>query len=431
MVNQWGRDGTVSSGSAKSSGGGSGLIVAVLVALVIGAGGGYVGARFLSGASSSDIAARDKKIAELNQTLSEMKFDNQGSATQQNQRIKDLEAQVQSLQRARDEKASAADRDAQAEIAALKKTIEEAGDVSAKLNRTQKSLKVSEFQIIELEQTVRDQKSDIAKLKAQLSASTDTADAAARQQIAALRKDNDALQAKIAAISAAGDDAAALKRNLADLKSALADAQSQIAGSQASINKLNAALATKTAALDTASKNAESLRKKSAELQGKLDEMAESLADRDRSVRQAAQDLRQAKADLDTAQAQVQDLRQQKQALGKSRDDLNKQVAALTAAIAELKAAATSSGKDKPSSNDVSRTDPDQTDNGLTPRDRGDVEKAVADLPGYAGLSADKQKTLIDMLERGECVTDSLKAAYGHVSPISLRSLFRDLGGRC
>ena len=35
------------------------------------------------------------------------------------------------------------------------------------------------------------------------------------------------------------------------------------------------------------------------------------------------------------------------------------------------------------------------------------------------------------MLERGECVTDSLKAAYGHVPAVALRNLFRDLGGKC
>jgi hypothetical protein len=105
-------------------------------------------------------------------------------------------------------------------------------------------------------------------------------------------------------------------------------------------------------------------------------------------------------------------------------------VASLDATIAKLKAAKPPADN-RPAANSDNSNKTDQNDAGLTPRDRADVEKAVADLPGFNNLSADKQETLIGMLEKGECVTDSLKAAYGHVSPISLRSLFRDLGGRC
>ena len=114
---------------------------------------------------------------------------------------------------------------------------------------------------------------------------------------------------------------------------------------------------------------------------------------------------------------------------------MKQQVISLNAAVESLKDVKPPA-ESKPSTSDANQNDANQNDEGqsnagLTPRDRQDVEKAVEDLPGYGKLGSDKQDTLINMLEKGECVTDSLKAAYGHVSPISLRSLFRDLGGRC
>ena len=61
MVNQWGRDGNIGSGNGSSRSA-AGVIIPVIVALILGAGGGYGAARFLSGASEADIVARDKRI---------------------------------------------------------------------------------------------------------------------------------------------------------------------------------------------------------------------------------------------------------------------------------------------------------------------------------------------------------------------------------
>jgi septal ring factor EnvC (AmiA/AmiB activator) len=156
--------------------------------------------------------------------------------------------------------------------------------------------------------------------------------------------------------------------------------------------------------------------------------MAESLSDRDAAARDAEKELAKAKTDLDKSLRRLQDLKDQNKTLGAAQNDLKQQITSLDATIASLKAAA-APAEDKPATNDTNTND--QNDAGLSPRDRTDVEKAVGDLPGFDNLGADKQQTLIGMLEKGECVTDSLKAAYGHVSPIALRSLFRDLGGRC
>jgi chromosome segregation ATPase len=436
VANQWGRDGNFTSGSSRS--GGAGILITAVVALIIGAGGGYAGARFLSGTSESDIAARDKTIADLNQALAKTKTAAQGADTQQTVlkgRIKDLEGQVASLKRTGDslrkqiaEHASGANADAEAEIAALKQTIEEAGDVSGKLNRAQKSLKVSELQIIELEKTVSDQKAEIGKLQASIQQHDDQVSPA----IVLLQGQKTMLEAQLDAAKSAAADVPVLKSRIAALEEQLSkradDADAEAKQQIAALQQQKGALQTKLDAALKSAANADQSARKIAELQKQLDDMAESLAERDAAARDAGKNLQQAKADLGKAQQQIKTLNDQSSALAAARDDLAKQVVSLNATITKLEAAAAPS-KDKPA--DDNQQSDSQGEAGLTPRDRGEVEKAVADLPGYDNLSSDKQETLISMLEKGECVTDSLKAAYGHVSPISLRSLFRDLGGHC
>lgn len=438
MVNQWGRDGNFSSGGSRS--GGAGILIAAIIALIIGAGGGYAGARFLGGGSSSEIVARDKMVAQLNKTLSDMKFDSQDAGKDKialQSRVKDLEEQVASLQRTKeslqkhiDEQASGADADAQAEIAALRKTVEEAGDLSGKLKRAQKSQKVSELQIIELEKTVSDQKTEIAKLQASIEQQADQANPA----IATLQAQKEMLETQLADAKSEAGDVPSLKSQIAALEEQLtkraddadAEARQQIATLQRQKNGLQAQL---DAALKAAG-NADQTARKVADLQKQLDQMVENLAARDQAARDAANNLKQAEADLGKSQKQIKALNDRNDVLSAARDDLTKQIASLKATIAKLKAA-TAPAENKPVATNNGEDNGEQNDNGLTPRNRGDVEKAVADLPGYGNLSPDKQETLVSMLEKGECVTDSLKAAYGHVSPISLRSLFRDLGGGC
>ena len=92
MVNQWGRDGNFSSSGSRSSGG-AGIVIAAILALILGAGGGYTGARFLGGASADDVKARDQKIAELEKQVSDLKFTTTGNADQENvlrERVEEL-----------------------------------------------------------------------------------------------------------------------------------------------------------------------------------------------------------------------------------------------------------------------------------------------------------------------------------------------------
>jgi DNA repair exonuclease SbcCD ATPase subunit len=427
VVNQWGRDGNFSSGSSSSAGS---IIIPAIMALVIGAGGGYVGARFLNSASS-DIEARDKKITELQQALSEMKFDTQSTDTQQSvlrQRVKDLEAQVETLNRTKeslkkyaDEQASKVSGDAQAEIAALQKTIEEAGDLSKELNRARKSLKVSELQIIELEGTVKDQKTEIGRLEKALQQSDGKGVAA----VAALTKAKADLEASLQQAKTQLATLPTLKAEIADLKAQLAErADSADAEARRQIQALEKQKAALESQLEEARRSAgdtNAQADKIADLQKQLDEITETLAERDDAARKAEENLKAAQAALKTSEKEADSLRDENTTLTEAREELEKQVASLKAAVDAAKSPTTPTD-DQPVAND---------NNGLTPRDRGDVEDAVEDLPGYGNLSRDKQETLMGMLERGECVTDSLKAAYGHVSPVSVRNLFRKLGGRC
>jgi DNA repair exonuclease SbcCD ATPase subunit len=427
VVNQWGRDGNFSSGSSSSAGS---IIIPAIIALVIGAGGGYVGARFLNSAAS-DIEARDKKITELQQALSEMKFDTQSTDTQQSvlrQRVKDLEAQVETLNRTKeslkkyaDEQASKVSGDAQAEIAALQKTIEEAGDLSKELNRARKSLKVSELQIIELEGTVKDQKTEIGRLEKALQQSDGKGVAA----VAALTKAKADLEASLQQAKTQLATLPTLKAEIADLKAQLAErADSADAEARRQIQALEKQKAALESQLEEARRSAgdtNAQADKIADLQKQLDEITETLAERDDAARKAEENLKAAQAALKTSEKEADSLRDENTTLTEAREELEKQVASLKAAVDAAKSPTTPTD-DQPVAND---------NNGLTPRDRGDVEDAVEDLPGYGNLSRDKQETLMGMLERGECVTDSLKAAYGHVSPVSVRNLFRKLGGRC
>ena len=133
MVNQWGRDGNFSSSGARSSGA-AGIVVAALVALLLGAGGGYTAARLFGGVSLSDVQSRDEKIADLEKQVSDLKFRNADDSDQTGAlraRVEELAKANETLKALADDRTNEAGADARSEIAALKKTIEEAGDLRA------------------------------------------------------------------------------------------------------------------------------------------------------------------------------------------------------------------------------------------------------------------------------------------------------------
>jgi chromosome segregation ATPase len=388
------------------------ILIPAIIALVIGGAGGYAGARYISGVSTSDIQSRDKKIDDLQKTLQELKFDNDGASTEQGVlrgRVKDLEGQLAAANRLKtslrseiDKQVAAARSEAQGEIDALQKTLDEAGDLNGALGRARKSLKVSELQIIELEKTVSDQKARIGKLEAAADAGAGEATAT----LAALKKTNFNLRASLddakknlAAIPRQEDEIASLKEQLSKRSDdANADARKEIAD----LREQNEGMEQKLMELSKSASTADEQARKLSELQQQLDGMTQTLAERDKAVRDAARDIKAANATIDRQSGQL--------------DALKAQLAKATPAK---------------SADDATPSEDQPDAGGMTPRDHDDVEKAVEDLPGFDGLTDARQQTLVTMLQRGECVTSSLKAAYGHVPAVALRNLIRELGGRC
>jgi chromosome segregation ATPase len=268
VVNQWGRDGNFSSSGSRSSGG-AGIVIAAIVALLLGAGGGYTGARLLGGASAGDVSARDQKISDLEKQISDLKFTTSGNADQENvlrERVKELTKANDTLKAMVDENDNQASADAQAEIAALKKTIEEAGDVRAELDRARRSQQVSELQIIELEGEIKSQRAEMEKLRKSLTDAANQGDAGnqalseqiktleaalsdSRKQAAAaadLRKQvaslEDDITQKTAELSTARNAAASLQKDIDKAKSELTKVKKDLAAARAAASDGTAAL---------------------------------------------------------------------------------------------------------------------------------------------------------------------------------------------
>ena len=435
MANQWGRDGNFSSSGTRSSGG-AGVVVAAIVALLIGAGGGYAAARLLGGASAGEIQARDEKIIDLEKQVSDLKFKDSGSTSQENalrERVSELTKVNETLKALADEKSGEASAEARAEIAALKKTIEESGDIRNELNRTRRSLQVSELQIIELEGTIKTQRGEIDKLRANLTDTATQGDAGNKALADQVKTLESALadsrkQASAAAdlrkrVAALEDD---LAQNTAELSSARGSAISlrkEIDKSRLEVSRLRKDLGVAIAATKDKGGESEALQKE-------LVSAEEQLAARDGDVRTLEARLTAMRKDLDAANAKASKADADRIVIGMSlgamraeKEKLDAEVAVLKQTIESLEAARR---EDQPR--------PDVTSGDETPaarRDAGDVRDALQDMPGYGRLTPDKQIELARRLEDGECAADALKSTLGRVPAIALRNLIRDLGSKC
>jgi chromosome segregation ATPase len=436
VVNQWGRDSNLSASGSRSSGG-AGIVIAAIVALLLGAGGGYTGARLLGGASAGDITTRDQKIAELEKQVSDLKFTTSGNANQENvlrERVQELTKANETLKALVDENDNQGSADAQAEIAALKKTIEEAGAVRAELNRARRSQQVSELQIIELEGEIKTQRTEMEKLRksltdaatqgdagnralsdqikaleAALAESRKQATAAAdlRKQVASLEDD---ITQKTAELSTARDAAASLKKDVDKAKSELTKVKKGLAAAQAVASD-------GTAALDAA-------RRDLAAANELLDVRNRGIRALEKQLATAVKELNDAKERASGPNAENILLSQNLASMRADKEKLESEVAVLKQTIENLKGA-----------QDEVKPQPDVTESGDdTPaarRDADDVRDALEDMPGFGRLTPEKQIELARRLEEGECAADALKSTLGRVPAIALRNLIRDLGSKC
>jgi chromosome segregation ATPase len=436
VVNQWGRDGNFSTSGSRSSGG-AGIVIAAIVALLLGAGGGYTGARLMGGASASDLQARDEKIGDLEKQVSDLKFTTSGNANQENvlrEQVKELTKANETLKALVDENDSKVSADTQAEIAALKKTIEEAGDVRAELNRARRSLQVSELQIIELEGEIKTQRAEMEKLRKSLTDAATQGDsgnkalsdqiktleaalAESRKQAAAaadLRKQlaslEDDVAQKTAEASTARNTATSLQKDIDKAKSELTKVKKDLAAAQAAVKDQGG---------------------ESEALQQELAAAEERLAARDGDVRTLEARLAEMKKDLDDANGRASLADSQRIMMGLNlgairgeKEKLEGEIAVLKQTIESLQAA---QREDKPQP-DVNTGGDDAP---AARRDADDVRAALEDMPGYSRLTPDKQFELARRLEDGECAADALKTTLGRVPAIALRNLIRDLGSKC
>lgn len=437
MVNQWGRDGNLSSSSTRSSGGGA-IVVAALVALLLGAGGGYTAARMFGGASESDLQARDGRIADLEKQVSDLQFTSTGNADQENvlrAEIEDLTRANESLKSQIDDNDGKASANAEAEIAALRKTIEEAGDVRSELSRARRSLQVAELQIIELEGEIRSQRGELDRLRKSLTAAADQGDAGNK----ALSEQIKALEASLAESRKQAAAAADLRRQLASANDTLAERTADLSSATATMKQLqretdkvrtDLAKARKDlAAALAASKNKGG---ESEALQKELVVAEEQLAARDGDIGRLEARLAQMTRDLDAAKGKASTADAQRLAMGMTlgsmrteKEKLEGEVASLRQTIESLQA--TRRNDQQQTGTSTGTDDPPVA----TRRDAGEVRDALEDMPGYGRLAPDKQFELARRLEDGECAADALKTTLGRVPAIALRNLIRDLGSKC
>ena len=435
MVNQWGRDGNSPSSGARSSGGG--IVIAAVVALLLGAGGGYTAARLFSGVSATDVATRDDKIADLEKQISDLKFKDAGNSNQENvlrERVEELTKANETLKALADENDGKASADAQAEIAALRKTIEEAGDVRAELNRARRSLQVSELQIIDLEGEIKTQRGEIDKLRASLTdAATkdDAGNVALRDQIKTLEASLAESRKHAAAAADLRKRLAAMEDTLAEKTDDLAKAEATAKSLQASIDKANMDLVRLKKELAAALAANKDKGGESEALQKELVTAEEQLASRDADVRKLEARLTALTKDIDNANARAAKADADKLFMGMQlgavradKEKLDAEVAVLKQAIETLEVARRES-QPQPEANTGSDDTP------ALRREAGDVRDALEDMPGYGRLTPDKQIELARRLEEGECAADALKATLGRVPAIALRNLIRDLGSKC
>ena len=436
MVNQWGRDGNFSSSGSRSSGG-AGIVIAAIVALLLGAGGGYTGARLMGGASASDLKARDEKIDDLEKQVSDLKFTTSGNASQENvlrERVKELTKANETLKALVDENESKVSADAQSEIAALKKTIEEAGDVRAELNRARRSQQISELQIIELEGEIKTQRAEMEKLRKSLTEAAtqgDSGNKALSDQIKTLEAALADSRKQAAAAADLRKQVASLEDDLAQKTAELETARKAAAAFQKGIDKARSELTAVRKDLAAAQVAVKEQDRESEELQKQLSLTQDMLAASDSRARELTtragtiqKFLDDAKADLKKADADRTSLEVSLAAMRADREKLVAEIAILKQTIESLQAA---QREDKPQPDVTS----DDDDTPAVRREAAAVKDALEDMPGYSRLTPDKQIELARRLEDGECAADALKTTLGRVPAIALRNLIRDLGSQC
>ena len=369
LVNQWGRDGNAT-GQGSSA---AAVIITGILALVVGLGGGYASARFVSSdetaqapaSSSVPPAARDGSLYKLYQETLRQRESAMREAGDLRVRLVELQNHSGTLE---------------AELKALRKGDDPAPNPNAAgtLARAQREhIEQLEAEMVDFRRILDETRAALAK--------------ATRQKEQAMKE--------------AGD----LKVRLTQLQSDASDLETR---------NQDLALHNRQTAAELA--DAE---RKIADLTSKV-QAAERSADGSAANFDAQMTENSRLATENTA------LRLELERLQKETD---KELTALRAETDRLNAALRENAAEPPAANEQPpQPQTEKPANGMAqPRDDRLVEQALRKAPGLKALGGPQRQTLHNKLVDGACVTDALEDILGRVPVLTLRSLIRDLDSPC
>lgn len=363
MANQWGRDSQLPSGR-----GAGGTIIAVLVALSLGAAASYGYMRFSQPDLTTEMLELTEQNALLRQSLSETqtKLEQSTKALENNGTAKS--ATDDALRQLEAAKASS-----DTELAELRKRLAEQ---AVELDRLTEQLAVASNSGTQTsEQQQQAQIEDLNNRLRQVQASAEAAEA-----------DKLRLESELAALKRQSQETAGTaNRELEDLR------QSVVPGLRAEIDRLGQQI------------KQQSVEK--TDLQTRLETLqGQAQADRDART-QLNNELRAARARI---------------------AELEKVLAAKAAGDAQVTPSLVT-----PSEQTTTPAEQQPAKSTRTPRDAKLVDSALSRAPGLNSLTPDQTTILRSALVDGACVTDALDAAFDRVPVITLRNLIRDLNSDC
>jgi predicted nucleic acid-binding Zn-ribbon protein len=260
MVNQWGRDAGPSGGNPGRS---AGALIAAVIALVVGASGGYGTARYVQGDTGAAVAARDQTISDLQSELDAARSKTEKAGSREKSleaELADLDAELKSLQSENDRLRAGKSDDAA--------TAKEIKDLRAKLKTAEKTAR--DFAAA---QDVIDQvQADLAKAQKAVAAR----DAAIKDLRAALADGGD-LQAEIVRLTREKDvlvtelrDAQADRGDASQMEGEFRDLQLQAADLRDKLKQESAARARAEDRADAAEADVAKLTRRVSTLEDKL-----------------------------------------------------------------------------------------------------------------------------------------------------------------
>jgi chromosome segregation ATPase len=215
MVNQWGRD---AGPSGANPGRSAGALIAAVLALVVGAGGGYGAARYVQGDAGAAVAARDQTISDLQADLDSTRSEAEKAGSREKSleaELGDLDAEIKSLQSENDRlRAGSMDDDALAkENKDLRARLKAADKTAKEFAAAQKALDQAEADLAIAQKTVAARDAAIKDLRATLAEGGDL-----QAELDRVTRERDVLVTELREAQANLGDAGQLQRDFRTLK---------------------------------------------------------------------------------------------------------------------------------------------------------------------------------------------------------------------